>query len=96
MDVIEHDTFVEASVATTRSGGGTCSLVGYQREASATLGRPLGGRVLVDAATGAAVVVTNCAGRCQCLRQMCRSDGRTGSAGSGSLLGCSCLVGIAT
>ena len=59
LDLIEHDTFVEASTTMTRSGGGTCSAVGYQREATATLSRPLAGRVLVDAATGAAVVVAN-------------------------------------
>ena len=59
LDLIEHDTFVEASTTTTRSGGGTCSAVGYQRGATATLSRPLAGRVLVDAATGAAVVVAN-------------------------------------
>ena len=58
LDLIEHDTFVEASTTMTRSGGGTCSAVGYQREATATLSRPLAGRVLV-AATGAAVVVAN-------------------------------------
>jgi hypothetical protein len=59
LDLIEHDAFVEASTTTTRASGGTCSLVGYQREATATLSQPLGGRVLVDAATGAAVVVDN-------------------------------------
>ena len=59
LDLIEHDTFVEASTVITRSGGGTCAAVGYQREATATLSRPLAGRVLVDAATGAAIVVDN-------------------------------------
>ena len=59
LDLIEHDTFVEASTTTTRSGGGSCRAVGYQREAAATLSRPLAGRVLVDAATGAAVIVAN-------------------------------------
>jgi hypothetical protein len=59
LNLIEHDTFVEASTTTTRSGGGTCRAVGYRREATASLSRPLAGRVLVDAATGAAVVVAN-------------------------------------
>ena len=59
LDLIEHDTFVEASTAITRSAGGTCSAVGYQREATATLSRPLAGRVLVEAATGAALVVAD-------------------------------------
>jgi hypothetical protein len=57
LDLIEHETFVEASTTRTRSGGGTCSAVGYQREATAKLRRPLAGRVLVDVATGAAIVV---------------------------------------
>ena len=59
LDLIEHDTFVEASTTTTRFGGGSCTAVGYRREVTATLSRPLAGRVLVDAATGAAVVVAN-------------------------------------
>jgi hypothetical protein len=58
LDLNEHDSFIVVSPTTTRSGGGTCLAMGYPRTATATLGRPLAGRVVVDAATGAAVVVT--------------------------------------
>jgi hypothetical protein len=57
LDLIEDDAFVEATITETRSGSHSCQAVGYPREATATLNRPLGGRVLVEAATGAAVVV---------------------------------------
>jgi len=57
LTLIEHDTYVDAFTPMTRSTDGTCTAVAYRREETATLERPLAGRVLVDAATGAAITV---------------------------------------
>jgi hypothetical protein len=58
LTIIEHPTFVETAVVTTRDGGGTCTAVGYGRHASASMTKALGARVLVEQNTGAPIVVT--------------------------------------
>ena len=58
LTIVEHATFVETAVVTTRDGGGTCTAVGYGRHASASLMKALGARVLIEQKTGAPIVVT--------------------------------------
>jgi hypothetical protein len=57
VDQLASDTAVAIRVRETRSRGGTCAAVGYTRQVDIVLASPLGGRVLVDATTKAAVAI---------------------------------------
>jgi hypothetical protein len=59
LTVIEHPTFVETVVVTTRDGGGICLAMGYGRQASASLTKAHGARVLIEQKTGAPIIVTH-------------------------------------
>ena len=58
VDQLASDAAVAVRVRETANRGGTCASIGYDRRVTIVLGAPLGERVLVDAATKAAVAVT--------------------------------------
>jgi hypothetical protein len=63
LQLAESSTAVAVAVRGQAHGGDVpCSAVGYPRQATAVLSAPLGGRVVVDAVSGAAVAVTTTPG----------------------------------
>jgi hypothetical protein len=57
VDQLASDTAVAIRVRETRSSSGLCSSLGYGRQQNLVLASPLGGRVLVDAATKGPVAI---------------------------------------